>query len=211
MFVFSLQCPSFVVRLPCVSGGCAPKTAGDSPNKLRFLRLPRAMNPAGGVIATVDDVLRYGEFHLGNGAASRGAQILSSASMQQMHATQVIKKGTEEEMALGRQVSNISDFREIWHDGFAVGRTALLFLVPSENLAVVLLTNSLVGERFNREVRRAVAEEYLGVTISDPPSITVPRVELMQYAGRYVRPFMDVVITTDGDRVLIQKIQKHRG
>lgn len=111
-------------------------------------------------------------------------------------------------MALGWQASRIGALREIWHDGAAVGQQALLFLIASKQLAVALLTNSVRGERFIRDVRRAIVREYLGVTPSDPSPISVPSAELTQYAGRYSRPFMDVLVTVDADRLTIQRTQK---
>jgi CubicO group peptidase (beta-lactamase class C family) len=178
------------------------------PIVMRPWPLPRALNPAGGIIASVDDILRYGEFHLGDGAAPGGGRILSQGAMRQLHATQVVKQGTDEEMALGWQVARTGAFEEVWHDGAAVGQMALLVLVPSERLAVALLTNSVWGERVARAVRRAVAAEYLSTAIAPPAPVPVPRRELAEYAGRYTRPFMDVVVTIDADRVMVQRIQR---
>jgi CubicO group peptidase (beta-lactamase class C family) len=170
--------------------------------------IPRALRPAGGVIASVTDLLRYAEFQLRDGTAADGTRILTPESMRRLHETQVAKQGTDEEMALGWQVSRIGSKREVWHDGAAVGQQALLSLIPSERLAVVVLTNSVRGERLNREVRRAVAELYLGTTLSDPPPVSIAALASTEYAGRYCRPFMDSIVTIDGDRIMIQSIQK---
>jgi CubicO group peptidase (beta-lactamase class C family) len=170
--------------------------------------IPRALRPAGGVIASVADLLRYAEFHLGDGTAPDGSRLLAPESMRRLHETQVAQHGTDDEMALGWQVSRIGGKREIWHDGAAVGQQALLSLIPSERLALVVLTNSVRGERLHRDVRRAVAEQYLGTTVADPPILPAPAPELEEYVGRYSRPFMDVVVTRDGDRLMVQTIQK---
>jgi CubicO group peptidase (beta-lactamase class C family) len=180
----------------------------DKPIVLRPWPLARVANPAGGVATSIDDLLRYGQFHLGDGSAPGGARLLSPESMRLMQQTQLVKQGTDEEMALTWQVSKMGGLREIWHDGAAVGQMALLALVPSRQLALALLTNSVQGELLNHDVARAVAKEYLGVAISDPSPIAVPKTELTQYAGRYSRPFMDVVVTVKDDRLLIQLIQK---
>lgn len=175
----------------------------EKPLVLRPWPLPRAIGPAGGVVASVDDLLRYGEFHLGE-----GSRLLSAESMRQMHATQLVKHGTDEEMALAWQVSRIGTLREIWHDGATLGQHSLLFLVPERRLAVALLTNSVRGERFNHEMKKAIAQEYLEVTLEDPSPIRVPSAELAPYTGLYSRPFMDVEVTVDGDRLAIRRIQK---
>lgn len=180
----------------------------DKPVVMRPWPIARATRPAGGIVAGVGDLLSYGEFHLGDGTAPDGTRVLSPESMRQMHETQIVKQGTDEEMALGWQVSRIGTLRELWHDGAAVGQQALLSLVPERRLVVTVLTNSVRGERFNRDVRREVAREYLGVTIADPSPIAVPQEELTRYAGRYSRPFMDSVVTVGDGRLLIQTIQK---
>ena len=182
--------------------------AGDRQIVLRPWGLPRSLHPAGGIIASVSDLLGYAEFHLGNGSSPAGSRLLSPDSMRQLQEILLVKQGTNEGMALGWQVSSIGPLKEIWHDGAAVGQHALLSLVPSKQLAIVLLTNSVRGERFNREIKRAVIEEYLAVTISDPAPIMIPQAELAQYAGRYSRPFMDIVVAVDSDRIMIQRIQK---
>ena len=157
--------------------------------------LPRALRPAGGVVTSIRDLLRYGQFHLG-------------ASMERMQRTQLSKDGGNEEMAIAWNVSNEGGIRQVWHDGSTVGQQSLLLLVPSRQFAVALLTNSFAGEQLNREISRLALAEYLGVTITDPQPLPFRETEMAEYVGRYSRPFMDVVVTIDGGRLLIQRIQK---
>jgi CubicO group peptidase (beta-lactamase class C family) len=178
------------------------------PAVVRPWGIPRAMNPAGGVVASVGDLLSYGEFQLGDGATADGARLLSPESMRQVQEAQLVEQDVNAEMALGWRVSRLDTLRVLWHDGAAVGQNALLFVIPSKQLAVALLTNSVRGEALGRDVRHAVARHYLGLTDADPLPITVTPAGLKQYAGRYSRSFMDVVVTIGGDRLLIQRIQK---
>jgi|HubBroStandDraft_3_1064219.scaffolds.fasta_scaffold03780_3 CubicO group peptidase (beta-lactamase class C family) len=202
----TLVFPSDVMTRRFAVGHAGPL---DKPFVLRPWPIPRSLAPAGGLAASVGDLLRYAEFHLGDGAAPGGARLLSRDSMRRMQQTQVAIAGTDgDEMAIGWQVRRIGELREIWHDGFSVGQQALVSMVPSRGLAVALLANSVRAEGLLREVRRAVAREYLGVTLSDPAPLAVPRDRLLQYAGRYSRPFMDLVVTVEGDRLLVQTIQK---
>jgi hypothetical protein len=82
--------------------------------------------------------------------------------------------------------------------------------VPVRELGAArdLLTNSVHGERFNREIAVDAIKEYLGVTIADPPPISMAETELAPYVGRYSRPFTDVVVTQAGGRLMIQTILK---
>ena len=167
--------------------------------------LPRVLRPAGGAITSVQDLLRYGQFHLGDG----DARILSQASIEAMQTTQRPKQGTDGEMAIAWQISNEGGIRQVWHDGSTMGQQALLVLVPARKLAVALLTNSFAGERLNREISRLALQEFLGVTITDPqPLPSPPKTDLSEYVGRYSRPFTDVIVTLAGGRLMIQTVQK---
>jgi CubicO group peptidase (beta-lactamase class C family) len=178
------------------------------PSVARPWPLARAAHAAGGVVASVADLVRYGQFHLGDGGVPGGARVLAAASLQRMHTTQVRKHGTDDEMAITWHVSNAGGVRQIAHGGATVGQQAQLTLVPSEQLVIALLTNSGRGAQLNRDVTRIALKEYLGITITDPSPIAVPASELAQYAGRYSRPFSDVVVTQEGERLRLQIIQK---
>jgi hypothetical protein len=128
--------------------------------------------------------------------------------MRRMQATAIVKHGADDAMAITWQVSNAGGIRQLSHAGATLGQQALLTLVPSRQLAVAVLTNSLSGERLNREVTQAAIEEYLGVEIADPAPIPSTEAELAEVVGRYSRPFADVVVTHDGRRLLLQRIQK---
>jgi CubicO group peptidase (beta-lactamase class C family) len=178
---------------------------------LRPWPVPRGMNPAGGAVMSVGDLLTYGEFQLGDGVVVGGERVLSPESMRRLHETQLPKQGSEGEMAFAWQVSRLGGPegpREIWHDGAAVGQQALLSVVPERRMVLALLTNSIRGEALNREIARLAAREYLGLTLADPVPRKVPAADLAQYAGRYTRPFLDVVVTVEGSELRIQTIQK---
>ncbi|MBI4474816.1 MAG: beta-lactamase family protein [Acidobacteria bacterium] len=170
--------------------------------------LPRGLHAVGGVIADVKDLLRYGQFHLGDGTTASGARILSADSMQKMKSTQLVKHGMDDEMAITWHISNDGGIRQVSHGGSTTGQQALLTLVPDRSFAVALLTNSGRGSSLNRDITRALIKEYLGVTITDPVPINTPAAELAQYVGFYTRPQADVRVTQDGDRLMIQTITK---
>jgi CubicO group peptidase (beta-lactamase class C family) len=178
------------------------------PIVIRPWSVPRAINPAGGVVASIADLLSYAEFQLGDGATPSGSRLLSPATMRRMHQTQLVKQGTDDEMALGWQVTHLDSIRVLWHDGSAVGQNALAMVIPSRAIAIALVTNSVRGEALGRDARRAVARELLGIVETDPGSIAMTPGVIAEYVGRYSRPFMDIVVTADSGRLLIQRIQK---
>ncbi len=178
------------------------------PSVARPWALARAAHAVGGVTASVADLLKFGQFQLGDGTAPGGGRILSAASLQRMHATQVPKQGTDDEMAVTWHVTNAGGIRQLAHGGATVGQQSLLTLVPSQQFAIALVTNSGLGSQLNRDVTRAALKEYLSITITDPAPMTVTASELAQYAGRYSRPFTDVIVKPEAERLRIQIIQK---
>jgi hypothetical protein len=80
----------------------------------------------------------------------------------------------------------------------------LLLLVPAQGPAVALTTNSVSGSGFHRTIETTVLKVAAGVVEPEPPTVGVTSARLQAYTGRYERPFMAVIVTTDGHRLLIQ-------
>jgi CubicO group peptidase (beta-lactamase class C family) len=185
---------------------------GGVPGKVSVLRpwaLPRATQPAGGVITSVKDLLRYAQFHIGDGTSGNRFRLLSPGNFERMHSTVVTKLGTEDEMAVTWDISNEGGVRQLSKSGTSVGQQAFMTLVPSRRFAMVVLTNSARGSQLTRDVVRLAFKEYLGVTISDPEPIKVPESELLPLSGRYNnKPFSEIVVNVVDGRLMIQSIQK---
>lgn len=162
----------------------------------------RYAHAAGGVISSARDLLAYAQFHMDAGAAAA----LSADTLRRMHTTVLTKQGTDEEMAITWHVTP-GGVRRLTHGGSTVGQQALLTLVPQKRFAVAILTNSGSGSRLNQEVTRIALKEYLSIDENDPaPSATQPA--LAAYAGRYSRPFADVVVSVENDVLLVQTVAK---
>jgi CubicO group peptidase (beta-lactamase class C family) len=175
-----------------------PQVAGPWP-------IGRYAHAAGGVISTARDLLTYAKLHMG--AESGSTRVLSPQTLQRMHATVLTKQGTDDEMAITWHVTNGGGVRRVGHGGATVGQQALLTLIPERRVAIALLTNSGSGARLNQDVSRAALKHYLSLEEKDPaPSATQPA--LAVYAGKYVRPFADVVVSVDKDTMYLQSIPK---
>lgn len=180
----------------------------ERPNVMRPWPLARAAHAVGGITASIKDLLWYGQFHVGDGTVPAGARILSEAALKRMHETQVKKHGTDDEMAVTWHITNDGGVRQSSHGGSTVGQRASLTLVHSRQFAIGLLTNSERGAQLNRDVTRAALREYLGVSITDPKPLVGVESDLASYAGKYSRPYSDVIVRLEGGRLMIQSIQK---
>ncbi len=183
-----------------------------APTGFRVLRpwqLSRAANSAGAVTCSVRDLLRYGEFHLGDGTAVGGERILSAESLEAMHTPILTKHGSDEQMALTWHVSDSGGVRRSSHGGATLGQRAMLTVVPGHELVLATLTNAETGRRLNRDAVRWVLREYLDAVVTDPEPLKTDADDLREYIGTYTRPYMDIELhLDDGDTLLATVTQK---
>jgi CubicO group peptidase (beta-lactamase class C family) len=156
---------------------------------------------AGGVSMSLNDLLAYGRFHLGDGKGHDGTQVLSRASLEQMRTPRLRKNATDEEMGLGWHLRRVGGVMTAAHGG-TLGHILLLELVPERNLAFAILTNHGDGWRLIQDVERAALTLLEGMTLAPTQAIghrglseTMPNVPLLPhqpdpapYLGVYRRP-----------------------
>jgi CubicO group peptidase (beta-lactamase class C family) len=156
--------------------------------------LPRSANPAGGLIASLSDELRYARFHLGDGTA-HGRRVLSAEIMRQMQTP----------LGPGGSVPGLGEIRlagvgvnwMLWrrgavqivsHAGGTNGQQSTFSLVPARGFAVTVLTNAQAGLLLGFEVTNWVLDRFLGL---EPPLLatgSVDRARLAEYPGEYALP-----------------------
>ncbi len=189
--------------------GHAPTPLGAS--VLRPWPLYRAANSAGALTCSVRDLVRYGEFHLGDGTTDNGERVLSAGALAAMHEPILTKHGTDEMMALTWHVADEGGVRRSSHGGATLGQLAMLTIVPEHDLAFAILTNSGAGRRLNRDAVRRVLRVFLDVEVADPePQVTQPE-DLREYVGTYTRPFMDIELHLDDDGTLLATVKQKMG
>ena len=179
---------------------------------------------AGGVSTSLDDLLAYAQFHLGNGTAPGGEPLLSRSTLDQMRTPQLPKQGTDDEMGIGWHLRTVGGLRTAAHGGTLNGHVLLLELVPERQFAVAILTNTSNGWRLVEDVERAALQSYLGAGFGPNQAIahrglveTLPRVQplaaqpsLTPYVGRYVRPMVTVTISDAGGHLVIRQEPQER-
>ncbi len=163
--------------------------------------------PSGGVKMSLDDMLTYAEFHIGDGTASNGQRVLSHETLEQMRVPRVPKHGTDDEMGIGWHLRNIDGVMTATGGGTSGGNCLLIELVAERNLAIVILTNHSDGWRLIQDVERAALELYEDLSMDPAHAITnrgvhetMPNFELLaeqpdlaQYVGVYRRPPLNSV------------------
>ena len=157
---------------------------------------------AGGVITTVADLLRYAQFHLGDGNVD-GKPFLPKALVQDMRTSQLRKNSTDDEMGVGWHLRRLGGVLTAAHGGTLNGHCLLIQLVPERNLAFTILTNHTDGWRLVQDVEHAILKRYEGLALAPNQPIAhrgvneamtfhstplAAQPNLDEYAGTYRRP-----------------------
>ena len=168
---------------------------------------------AGGVSMSINDLLAYGRFHLGDGTGKDGKPVLTRASLQKMQTPRVRKNATEEDMGLGWHLRKVGGVMTAAHGG-TLGHCLLLELVPEKNLVLAILTNHGDGWRLIQDVERAALRTLEGMPLDPAQAIghrgvneTMPEAPILAkqpdpapYLGVYRKPpsGMNTVSVRDG-------------
>ncbi len=181
---------------------------------------PSVSVTAGGVGLCITDLLSYAKFHLGDGTAPNGERILSKASLEMMRTAQLHKQGTDEDIGIAWHLRDVGNLRVAAHGGTLAGHILLLEIVPENNFAIGILTNSINGWRLIQDVEREVLKQYHGATFPRNHAIahrglveTLPNVEPLatqpdfaQYVGRYARPMNGVSVRVEAGKLVVQEM-----
>jgi CubicO group peptidase (beta-lactamase class C family) len=173
--------------------------------------LPRAVYPVGGLVTTVEELLRYGRFHLGDGLTADGQRLLHPSSLEQMQTVQITIGGATEALGLSWHIQHLDGVKLLYHGGGTKGQISRLLLVPEHDLVLAVATNGEQGGRITRGVSRQVLERFLDLVESDPVPSDDPAGMLAGYAGRYTRPYQDVDLWLGDDERLRIKFTPKAG
>lgn len=179
----------------------------DTPTVARPWELPRTVNPAGGLLSDVLDLLVYARFHMGDGTAQDGTRVLSPESLAFMQSP-LYSKGSSGEMGLTWMLEAVGGVRTVRHGGGTVGQQTTFVMVPSRNFALAVLTNADRGSELHGEATQWMLRRSLGLEDPEPAILNAPANQLASYAGRYTSAMNDLELTVRDGGFLLQRIPK---
>lgn len=163
---------------------------------------PRNRIPAGGVISNVPDLLRFAQFHMGDGTVE-GKRVLSEASLRAMHEPQREAGNWADAWGIGWDIRAIDGMQVSSHGGSIAGNRLHLTVVPERDWALVSLTNSSRGSAANRVIERAALEYELGLRAPEPERVHLSIDDLTRFAGHYRNAEVEIDISVaDGGLLL---------
>jgi CubicO group peptidase (beta-lactamase class C family) len=169
------------------------------------LLIPRAYEPTGGLWTTIDDQLRYARLHLGDGSLDQ-VRVLRPETLRLMQTPQVPMPGRPSATAgMNWLITDRDGQRRLQHAGQLFGQTAQLVLVPSEQFAVAVLTNSSSAFPAIAAAIGGAFVQYLGVdpqstqaAAQPAPPTPMTDTQLAEYAGSYVVPDLNFTLRLEG-------------
>lgn len=156
---------------------------------------------AGGVAMSLNDLMTYAQFHLGDGTGKDGKPVLTRASLEQMRTPKLRKNATDEDMGLSWHLRKVGGVLTAAHGG-TLGHCLLIELVPERHVAMVILTNHTNGWQLVQDVERTALHTLENLTLDPAQAIghrgineTMPDAPLLAtqpdpqpYLGVYQRP-----------------------
>lgn len=193
-----------------------------------------ALGPGGSINSNIDDMMKWVLLHLNKGKAG-DIQIVSEVSLAETHRPNIVIRNPVYAMmtqlsvyGLGWGSSHYRGYSLVEHGGNIDGFSALVSMLPEENIGVVVLSNSLnlmsyvivreiydrllgLGERdWNSHYKNVFAKI---MKMSAPPAgssdgqkpSTIPSLPLTEYTGVYEHPaYGPVKVTLDGDNLAVK-------
>ena len=169
--------------------------------------LGRSSHPAGGVVSSVNDMLTYARFHLGDGRVD-GKRILKKTSLAAMQTDQVNAYSHGDAWGLTWSIRQVGAVRIVRHGGATRGFNADFRMVPSANLALVTLTNSDRGSELYEELTALALKLMLNAEKPTPQFVALSAAELSSMVGIYDAPLDYLKVRKKGAQLTIQSIPK---
>lgn len=101
-----------------------------------------AIAPAANMVSTVEDLARFAALQLSERPEAGGTQILRSSTLREMHRPHWVKEDWSGGRGLGFSVSRRDGKTVVSHGGWVAGHRSYLMLLPSEQIAVIVITNA---------------------------------------------------------------------
>ncbi|MGH3489299.1 MAG: serine hydrolase domain-containing protein, partial [Actinopolymorphaceae bacterium] len=159
--------------------------------------LARNINPAGGIVSSTADLLRFARLHLGDGAYD-GRQLLPAAAARQMREPVAEAGNFGRSYGLGWSVWDVDGARIVDHGGATNGFRAQLTVVPGRGFALAQLTNGESGAQAMAQIETWALEHFRGLRKRiAAPVVKLAAPELAGFAGAYVRHDGRFVVTAD--------------
>lgn len=143
----------------------------------------RSTYPAGGLMTSLTDLLRFARFHLRQGMTEDGTRLLSEEAIVAMHMPYYPR--SQGWIGLSWEIDDLDGVCIIGHQGITTGQISSLHLLPSREFALAILTNGSRGGTLIAEMSSWLYQQVLGIVAKEPTFLDLTKEELASYVGVY--------------------------
>ena len=162
----------------------------------------RAANAVGGVVSTVKDLLRYAQFHSGNGNA-----IIERSSLLAMRTAQT-SAGGRGDMGITWFIRQHGDVTSYGHGGATKGQKATFRFIPDKQFGIAILTNSDDGGIIGDNAVSNALDIYLGLVSAPVKTVPMNDASMAEYVGEYEYSLSRFAVVASGVGILIHETPK---
>lgn len=192
--------PDDVLNRSLAAGHAVDYRTGVSLHTSRHL--PRHVNPAGGVIQSIGDLLTFAQMHLNQGMVN-GKRILSAENARLMQEPLIEADTYHRHYGIGWAIYDRPTGKSVGHGGSWGGHRANLILYPQQNFAFASLVNSNVGVTVNTHMEKWAIRHYLNIVNPAPDRIDLSPLELSGHTGTYLRHDSRMLVEQAGANLML--------
>jgi CubicO group peptidase (beta-lactamase class C family) len=176
----------------------------EAPKVARPWALPRSVTPAGALVSTVKDQLKYARFHLGDGTGPDGTRLLKPETVARMQKPLAKAGSIADEVGISWLIRNYGDKKTVGHGGTTNGQLSAFQMVPEEDFAITVLTNSTSGGVLHGIIVKWALQNILAWEIPEKEHQKLSQDELAAYAGTYTGYGSVIDLTVKDDGLVLQ-------
>lgn len=148
-----------------------------------------AWAPAGRIMMSASDLIRFARAHINQGRATNGEQWLSAESVAAMQVPRVSLPQDAylfaSQWGLGWQLSQVGSTVIVGHGGNVTGQNAMLRFLPEQDIVFAICQN-IVNENLLTEISQYLLAELAGITAPDlDPETAFQSDNLQRFTGTY--------------------------
>jgi CubicO group peptidase (beta-lactamase class C family) len=165
--------------------------------------VPRGVNPAGGIVSSSVDQMKYARFHLEGGRGPERTRLLPARAVRAMQRPLAPAGSLADAVGVTWLLEKVDGANIVKHGGSINGHMSEFLMVPARDFAITILTNGSRGHELGTVVLNWVLGELLDVRQPEPVTRPLTAAAAAVYAGRYKSSFADLVLTSRDDGLLL--------
>ncbi len=167
-------------------------------------QIPRRANPAGGIISSVAEMIRFAEMHIGDGAWG-DVRILEPETARMMRELQTEADFTRR-WGLGWSLREIDGVRAVEHTGATNGFMGRLCVIPERKFALAIVTNGENGGSVHSAIYGHILQQVAGFRRTPPAPVALTREQLVRFEGHFFTGLADILIELDGSGLVMHRM-----